>query len=199
MDINQYTELRDTTDDKIFGQFVGIVTVTGDTTFPAKLWKEGYRIVTRWNVRISKRGFIGLLNSSTGAIETGIEFKPLQDSLYNSEKLGGFFSNLKSNPDRKYIKIVFDADKSPDTKAVYVAPDGSEIGDSIESIKHLISQKVYDKKVNENQSVRETVKKDAGIDVRYRPFKIENIAEITINGKTVIDPILAGYLKYVKK
>jgi len=198
MTLDQYTNLRDTTDDKIYGQFVGIVTVTGDTTFPAKLWKGGYRIVSRWNVRISKRGFIELLNSSTGAVETGIEFKPLEEGLYNSEKLGGFFSNLKSNPERKYIKVLFDTDKTPDIKSVYVAPDGSVIGTTIESIKHLISQKVYDKKVNENQSVRETVKKDADINVKYRPFKIENVASITVCGMTVIDENLKDYIQFVK-
>lgn len=197
MNNTQFEGLKSTlTDKKLFGQFVGIVTVTGKDLFTAANFKAGYRVVTRWNVRISKKEYVEVVNSSTGAVELGATFTPLRPSYYEGEAQGIFFSHLISNPEKKYIRIVFDADTTPEVKSVYVDPQGNVIGDCIESVKDLITPSAY-KKATEGYG-REKVLRTAGINVEPRSFCAENVAELTICGNVVIDALLKHFIKYVK-
>ena len=183
MNQTQYAQLRDTLEEKnIFGQFVSII-VKSDNGFNAAAKRAGWTKVTTYkSLHVPKKGYIETLNTSTGAIEAGVEFSALRESYYNSEAANGFCSHLKSNPDEKYIRILYDRDKSDPARTVYVSPEGNIISD-VKQVEHLFTDSYRKKRAGEpSNTPRGQVIAGAEIDVRFLPVKIANVVRLKVSG-----------------
>jgi hypothetical protein len=194
MDIKQFETLKATIPDNIIGQFIGIVGVT-NSQFSAQYKSMGYKKITRYNVQLTKKKFLDAVNTSTGAESMGVEFKSKRESFYEHEKLE-FFEHLRSNPDKKYLRLVWDNDKHNTVKSVYVDPSGRVIGESVEAVKDFITPSAY-KKATEGYG-REKVMRDMGISVNENDIGIDSIAELKICGQHIIDAELNKYIDYVR-
>jgi hypothetical protein len=194
MDNKQFETLKVTLPDNITGQFIGLITVT-NSQFTANCKKSGYKKITRYNVQLTKKTFLEVVNTSTGASEAGIEFKSKRESFYEHEKLD-FFEHLRSNPDKKYLRLVWDNDSHNTVKSVYVDPNGRIIGDSIESVKAFVTPSAY-KSATEGYG-RGKIMKEIGVNVNENDISIDNIAELKICGQHIIDPILEGFIDYIR-
>ncbi len=194
MNIKQFETLKVTIPDNIVGQFIGIVTVT-NSQFSAYYKNEGYKKITRYNVQLTKKKFLDVVNTSTGAESMGVEFKSKRESFYEHEKLE-FFEHLRSNPDKKYLRLVWDNDKHNTVKSVYVDPKGRVIGETADDVKDFITPSAY-KKAVEGYG-RDKVMRDMGINVNENDVGIDNIAELKICGQHIIDPELEKYIDFIR-
>ena len=194
MNITQYNSLKNSLSDNIYGQKIGLVIVT-QSGMSAPMARQGYRKVSRYNAPISKRSYLEVVNTSTGAKEVGAEFKQIGTPRYESEKLNGFFSHLISKPDKKYLRLCLDMEKSHVINSVYV--QGTTIvADTFEDACKLgLFTNSYIKGRNQEYG-REKVMKAADIHVKPLSIKIENIALIRVSGHEEIDPLLANYLAF---
>lgn len=165
--------------ENIMGQFVSLVTVTDQKDNVKKEFKDlGVRKISRFQVHIRKKHYIELLNTSTGAAEMGIEFKPKRDSFYNHEAHEGFFCNLKSNPDKKYIEIRWNENDKEIDDSVLIDKDNNILKDDVLK--------------DSARSPRTVLAEQLGVYIRQ--FKIESIALMRIAGKEFIDDKLKDYL-----
>lgn len=192
---NSYNDLQQNLKNNIFGQFIGVVVVS-DSQFSAEYKAKGYKKVTRYNVQLSKKNFLEVVNTSTGAQDVGVEFHRKRDSYYESELLNGFFEHLKSNPDKKYIKIVWDNDKHNSVESCYVDGDGNILGTKIDDVKSYVTGSAY-KKATEGYG-REKIMREMDIHVNEIDVHVENIAELKVAGFHVIDTDLEKYIPLVR-
>lgn len=178
----------------IYGQFVGVVAVS-DSQFSATYKKLGYKKVTRYNVRISKKSFLETVNTSTGAQEVGVEFTPKRDSYYNNI-YSGLLEELKADANKKYVRLVWDTDKSNTVETCYVDGDGNIIAEDVETAKPFITPSAY-KKATEGYG-RQVHQRAMNIDVREVDISFENIAEIKVCGIHMVDDLLKKYIPFVR-
>lgn len=191
----QFDQLQgDLSGEKLYGQFLGLTLVT-DNGFAAASRKAGWRKVTVYNVQLMKKSYFDVVNTSTGAVEAGIEIHALRDSHYESEGHHGFFSHLASDPNKKYVRVVYDANKSHAPKTIYLNAMG-EIVSYEEAEAHFTdSYRTKMRGEDEPKTARAKVLNAADIDVRFVPAKVENIAVLKVGGVEVRDPNLKHYLK----
>ena len=196
MKLNQYEILKQVLPDNICGQFISAVIVS-DSSFTAAAKARGCRKVTKVAVQLSKKNFIETVNTSTGAVEVGVEFKAKRESYYEDEKLNGFFRHLTSKPEKKYVRLVWDEDKKNTVTSVYVDGDGNILGENMtdEKVKPLILPSAI-KKATEGYG-REKVMRAMDISVHELDVKVENVARLKICGQEIVDGDLSNYLAYV--
>jgi hypothetical protein len=178
----------------IFGQFVGVVSVSS-SQFDAAHKKLGYKKVTRYNVRIAKKSFLSTVNTSTGAQAVGVVFTPKRDSYYEDE-YSGLLEHLKADPEKKYVRLVWDSDKRNTVESCYVDGDGNIIGTSIEDVRNFITPSAY-KKATEGYG-RQVHQKAMGIEVHEVDIGYENIAELKVCKIHMIDKALKKYIPLVR-
>ena len=194
MNKTQFDTLKHDLPDNIFGQKIGMVLVS-DSGLNASAKKSGIRKVTRYNVAISKRSHVDIINTTTGAEKIGATFSQLAESNYDSEKLNGFLCHLKTDDTKKYVTLRWDDDKTNIHNTVYVDINLNVIAETFEQAKTLdIFTPSYIKSIEEGYG-RTAVLKTADINVQTITVKIENIAVLKVCGHEVIDNNLTNYAK----
>ena len=170
----------------IWGQFIGVISVTdpNDMLLP-EYRKQGIIKISQFIARVNKKDYYEMLNTSTGAVEAGINFDPLGKSPYRSVAFNTFCAVLKRDEDERYFFIRFGENDSKNRKAVYIDKDGNVL----DSEKILAPEKPG--------NFRKQAAEHCG--VICRSFKLRNIARMKIGGKVYIDPALEKYLKYVEE
>ena len=191
----QWDYLENEVSDNIAGQKFSLLAVS-NSGFCAAAKQAGYKKITKCVVSIRKASYLDVVNTSTGAELLNVEFKPQRESFYESEKLYGLFSHLKSNPDEKYFQLKWDADdKGNSIKSVYVDAKlqivATEITDTL--VRSLYTPSAY-KGLTEGYG-RTKVMRENDINVMHITPKAGNIASIKIGGlDEVIDPDLKDYV-----
>jgi hypothetical protein len=188
-----YNYLVNSLNDNIYGQKFSITYVT-NSGFNAASSKASYKKLTKVIMTIRKVSYLDIVNTSTGAIEKGVEFKPKRAPLYISEKLNSLFCRSIKYPDKKYMTLRCNMldDKSNNIKSVYLDTNCNIVGKHIEepAIKVLYTNSGY-----KSRTVgygRTKVMRENDIKVIHNTPKIENIVRIKIGG---IDPLIDPQLK----
>jgi hypothetical protein len=184
MKIEQYEQLKSQLkDQQIFGQWVTAITITEPSDLKKEYKDSGIMKISMFQGHISKKSYLEMVNDRTA--QAGIEVKAVRESHYNDEGLSGFFKNLKSDESKKYILFMFAPESHK--KPTYVYSDGKREYSKDEVCKP------------KSESAREAALADLNADVKYRPFKIESVAYLTIAGQKVIDTeraeMIADYVK----
>lgn len=196
MNIKQYHNFKDWISDNIFGQRIGLIYVDDFSKNLAKDFKDQsiYKL-SIINAYISKRSYYELANTSTGLRDLGVTLNPKRESHYNYEKLNGFLSNLKTNPEKKYVLIRYDSDPERKNihiiKTVYVRPDTREIM-SEETVESMMTPSALKKKRNEYGRAGKL-----NLSVGFRAFKWANIARLRVSGYSMTDNHLQPFLEYL--
>lgn len=169
----------------IFGQWISIVSVTDtDKNLKPEYRKTGILKVSQFTAHVRKASYIDLLNTSTGAIEAGIEFKPKRPSYYETVAHNGFCSLLKSKPEEKYFIIKFNENDTKPAKTIYVNAEMKELKE--EDI--LLEKK--------EGNVRTQLVADVA-EVKIRNFKLASIAKMSVGGLVLIDDDLCKYIAII--
>jgi hypothetical protein len=195
MTLEQFNNLKNSLPDNISGRRMGIIIVS-DSGFCADAVKMGYKKITKINVAIRKDYYLDIVNKTAGAKKLNVEFKPQRASYYESEKLHGLFSHLKSDPEKKYMELRWDTDDETNkVSSVYVDANlnivATDLNDPL--VKSLYTKSAYTS-LTEGYG-RTKVMRENDIDVPNLTPKIENISHIAINGKRVTDENLNQYNK----
>lgn len=180
-----YASVKAMDDQKIFGQFISIVSVTEPSKYDlVEEYRDlGIRKVSSFQTHLFKKNYMTIINTSTGAINAGVEFKQVKESPYQNEALEGLCSCLKSDNNKKYIVVKFKGENS--ANVVYVDHAG----------------KVYDGQVilkPKKESAREkAIVAIVGEEEKpsFRAFKIESIYSISIAGQIFVDEELEDIVK----
>lgn len=171
----------------IFGQWVSIVSVTdSDKNLKKEYRKQGILKVSQFTAHVRKQSYIDLLNTSTGAIETGIEFTKKRDSHYDSIAHNGFCSELKSDPSQKYFIVKFNENDTKPPKTIYLDAN----------MKVLDENEILAEKKDGN--VRTQLVADVA-KVQIRNFKLASIAKMSVGGLELIDDSLRKYIDMLSK
>lgn len=183
MKIEQFNEVVKLEADKsIFGQWISIVSVTDtDKNLKKEYRKQGILKVSQFSAHVRKQSYIDLLNTSTGAVETGIEFKPKRPSHYNSVAHEGFCSELKSDPTQKYFIVKFNENDTKPVKTIYLDAEMNVL-DEDEILAERGEGNVR------TQLVEEVAK------VQIRNFKLASIAKMSVGGLVLVDEDLQKYI-----
>jgi len=162
----------------IFGQWVSLLTVTDQEKNVKPQYKgRGIKKVTKFQAHVRKQSYMDVLNTSTGAVALGIEFKAKRASYYNDVAHNGFCRSLVSDPNKLYIEIRFnEKDKGPELSVLI--DDAGNLYDF-----DILKEKPFNKR---GELVAEC-------EVSIRQFKIESIARMKVCGLDLIDEDLNKY------
>lgn len=177
MNVSQFEQIQKK--ENIFGQWVSLVTVTDqDKNVKPEYKGRGIKNVSKFQAHIRKQSYMDVLNTSTGAVELGLEFKPKRESYYNDIGHNGFLRSKKSDPSCLYIELRFnEKDKEPDV-SVLIDDTG----------------KVYDFSILKEKSLSKRGELVAACDISVKQFKIESIARLKVAGLDLIDESLKDYI-----
>ena len=176
MNTKQFEEIMQLS--TVFGQFVSILSVTDQEKNLLPEYKnKGIKKVTKFQAHVRKQSYIEVLNTSTGAVELGLEFKPKRESFYNDIGHNGFCRSLKKDPSKLYLEIRFN-DKD-------VSPEFSILVDD--------AGKVYPNTILKEKTKTARQELIDKFEISIRQFKVESIARIRIAGLDLIDPALDKY------
>lgn len=180
MNLQQYHAV---TQMEVFGQFVGMLTVTDQEKNVLPQFKyNGILKVSSFIIHPRKDRYIDLLNKSTKVQEgTVAEFKAKRPSYYESEGMNGFCCHLKSNPTQKYFEFRWTEKDAPVEKTLYVDRNG---------VLYAPGAILKDKTKNDRAQAADECR------VQVRQFKLSSIALMSINGKRFLDPDLEKYTKF---
>jgi hypothetical protein len=184
MTLNQFQEVLAMNEEKIFGQFITITSVTDPIKDLLPEFKDmGIKKVSTIQTHLFKKSYLDIVNTSTGAMQAGVEFKPKKESPYTSLALNGLCSELKSNPDKKYLILKFSGE---DTSTIYYVNDRGEKFDA----GTILKEKYV--------SVRKATMESLGVKVEFRAFNIDNIYELSINKQILTDDRLDAIVSLTK-
>lgn len=165
--------------DSIFGQWISLVTVTDQEKNVLPAYKgRGIKKVTKFQAHVRKQSYIDVLNTSTGAVALGVEFKPKRESHYNDIGHSGFLRSKKSDPSCLYIELRFnEKDKKPEVSILIDA-----------------AGKVYDFSILKEKSLSKRGELVAACEVSIKQFKIESVARLKVAGLDLVDESLKKYI-----
>lgn len=183
MKIDQFEKVVALEADKsIFGQWISIVSVTDtDKNLKPEFRKKGILKVSQFSAHVRKQSYIDLLNTSTGAVEVGVEFKSKRPSHYNSVAHEGFCSELKSDPTQKYFIVKFNENDTKTPKTIYLDAEMNVLDEDT-----ILAERSGGN--IRSQLVNEVAK------VQIRNFKLTSIAKMSVGGLQLVDEDLQKYI-----
>ena len=175
---NEFEILKGLEDEIAYGQFLTCMYVSEPKTsdLNPEYKKAGIKKVSYFQTRLFKKSYLEMVNTSTGAINAGVEFKAVRKPTYNSVALNGFLSELISDNEKKYMILKFR--KSDTTFAHVKYVDGNGVEYKAEDI-------LREKPVSERQAAIDAITGEEKPEVRN--YAIEKIAYLAIGGHKFID------------
>ena len=167
----------------VLGQFVSVISVSEQEKNVLPEYKgKGIVKVSAFQAHIRKDEYLEVLNTSTGAVETGVQFTAKRESYYYDIAHCGFCRALKSDPSKLYVELRFnDKDKEADDSFL-VDEEGN----------------FYDFSILKEKSKNTRAKLVEVFKVSIRQFKIESIARLKIGGEIFDDENLIKYIDMIE-
>lgn len=161
------------------GQFFTVVAKT-QSGFSASAKKAGYWKVSKFQSHVFVKSFSELTNTSTGMVELNATYKPENESLYNNIAHNGLLAELKSCPDKKYIRCMFN-EKTARPEVKFIDSFGNEIT-AEDCLTASALAKFRHEKEFSAMSKSEKIAEISQVNIRY--FSWENITYLSIGGIT---------------
>jgi hypothetical protein len=160
------------------GQFFTMIAKT-QSGFSALAKKSGYWKVSKFQSHVFVKSFSELTNTSTGMTELNATYKPENDSLYNNIAHNGLLATLKSNPEKLYIRCMFN-EKTAKPEVKFVDDNGNVIT-AEECLTTSALEKFRHEKEFSQMSKSEKIAEISQVNIRY--FSWENVMYLSIGGK----------------